>query len=57
MQSQLFPIFVRTGKRTDQFRAGFIDVRGNVMVDPVYECCQALFEKAWDPCRSPICGG
>ena len=44
MQGQLFPIFVRSGKRTKQFQAGFIDVMGNVVVKPVYECAGVFRE-------------
>jgi hypothetical protein len=44
MQGQLYPIFVRSGRRTQQFRAGFIDAVGNVVVDPVYECAGAFRE-------------
>ena len=37
-EEALFPIFVRSGRRSDQYRAGFINAKGEVIVEPNYEC-------------------
>src|SRR5271155_4358190 len=44
MNNKLFPIFVKSGKYTDQCRAGFIDASGQIVVDPIFECAGSFRE-------------
>lgn len=33
----LYPIFVRIGRDRNKYKAGFIDISGTIVIDPIFE--------------------